>query len=87
MSLGKPKFVMLAEFVGLVITIILLSLLLKPYQILGAAVASLVSYSIIAVILVLIISRETKMGWQDLLLLQKEDLQLVWGKVSTIFYS
>ncbi len=84
MSLGKPKYVMLAELVGLLVTVILLSLLLKPYQILGAAIASFVSYSILSVILVLLVSRETKISWNNLLILRREDLQLVGSKVFTI---
>ena len=47
-GLGRPRSVLVAELVGLVVTGVLLLLLLRPFGILGAAVASLVAYATVS---------------------------------------
>lgn len=44
-GLGKPRKVLLAELIGLVITVVLLYLLLPKYEIMGAGIASLAAYA------------------------------------------
>jgi O-antigen/teichoic acid export membrane protein len=47
-GLGAPKAVMWSELGGLVVTLVLLALLLKPLGIMGAAIASLLGYGTVA---------------------------------------
>lgn len=58
-GLGFPIDVMYAELAGLMVAVVLLFLLLGPYQLMGAAVASLISYSLILVILMLQLKQRT----------------------------
>jgi O-antigen/teichoic acid export membrane protein len=51
-GLGAPKATMWSEFGGLIVTVLLLALLLKPLGIMGAAIASLVGYATVAIQLV-----------------------------------
>ncbi len=53
LGLGEPRFVLIAEAAGLVITAILLLLLLGPFELIGAAIASLVSYSFVTLLLII----------------------------------
>jgi O-antigen/teichoic acid export membrane protein len=48
-GLGAPKAVMWSEFAGLILTFLLLAFLLKPMGIMGAALASLLGYSAVAI--------------------------------------
>lgn len=50
-GLGVSRVVLRAEAAGLIVTIIALAGLLRPYEIMGAAVASLLGYSAIAFVL------------------------------------
>jgi len=50
-GLGRPDAVFRAELVGVAATVILLASLLKPFGILGAAIASLGAYSIVGLVL------------------------------------
>ena len=54
---GRPGVAMTAEVVGLVSTVVLLVVLLGPFGLIGAAVASLVSYSLIVVVLAVALIR------------------------------
>jgi O-antigen/teichoic acid export membrane protein len=51
-GLGCPSAVMWAEFGGLAVTAVSLWLMLRPFEIMGAALASLLGYSAVAVLLV-----------------------------------
>lgn len=51
-GLGCPSAVMWAEFGGLVVTAVSLWLMLRPLEIMGAALASLLGYSAVAILLV-----------------------------------
>ena len=51
-GLGHPKVVMWSEFAGLAVTALALWFLLQPFQILGAAIASLLGYSTVTLYLV-----------------------------------
>jgi O-antigen/teichoic acid export membrane protein len=58
-GLGRPTIVMVAEAVAAVVTLATLPALLHLYGIFGAAVASLLGYSTIAVFAVVVIRRST----------------------------
>jgi O-antigen/teichoic acid export membrane protein len=58
-GLGRPTIVLVAEGVGAVVTVATLPVLLTTYGIFGAAVASLVGYSTVAVVTVVAISHST----------------------------
>jgi O-antigen/teichoic acid export membrane protein len=58
-GLGRPTIVMVAEAVAAVVTLATLPVLLHLYGIFGAAVASLLGYSTIAVFAVVVIRRTT----------------------------
>jgi Na+-driven multidrug efflux pump len=81
MSLGAPRQVLAAELVALIATVLLLPLLLNRYQIVGAAIASLVSYSLACVLLVLLLARQTNLAWRCLVLPTRADFRLVLDKV------
>lgn len=51
-GLGAPKATMWSEFGGLIVTVLLLAFLLKPWGIMGAAIASLAGYATVGIQLV-----------------------------------
>ncbi len=59
-GLGKPKVVLYAEIIGAVVTVIALISLLHPFGIVGAAIASLLGYSIVALVCAFALSRYTE---------------------------
>lgn len=59
-TLGNPTAAAIGEGVGLIATVALLAMLLRPYGIVGAAVASLVAYAIVTVVLGLYARRATQ---------------------------
>ena len=66
-GLGHPDLGMWAEGVGLIFTVILLFALLPLWGGVGAAIASLVSYSIVFVIIVLLLSRRVHISSRSFL--------------------
>jgi O-antigen/teichoic acid export membrane protein len=80
MSLGSPRQILIAELVGLTATVLLLPLLLVRYQILGAAMASFVSYSLACGVLVWLLARQTNLAWYSLVLPMRADFRLVLEK-------
>jgi O-antigen/teichoic acid export membrane protein len=50
-GLGHPVFVMRAEFSGLGVTVVSLLLLLRPLEVVGAALASLLGYTAVTIFL------------------------------------
>lgn len=61
-GLGRPRKVLTAEVIGMVVTAVLLWLLLPVLNILGAALASVVAYAAITLCLVYAIRRELIMN-------------------------
>lgn len=57
-GLGKPKWPMVAQIIGLVSTILLLFLLLPRYGLLGAALASMASYILVFLVFVALLRRK-----------------------------
>jgi O-antigen/teichoic acid export membrane protein len=84
LSLGKPKFVLLAELVGLGMTAALLLMLLRPFQLIGAAVASLVSYGVVAAVLGWLISRQTRAALGVFFLPTRADGLLVVSRLADL---
>jgi O-antigen/teichoic acid export membrane protein len=77
MSLGHPKIVFIAEVIGLLITLALLALLLKPYQLMGAAITSILSYTITFGVFIYFIIKITKLSVTEMLFPQKADFDLI----------
>ena len=73
-GLGYPVAVTWSEFGGLLVTAILLALLLRPFGIAGAAIASLCAYSAVSVLLLFQARVLTGIGLKDLLMPTREEL-------------
>jgi O-antigen/teichoic acid export membrane protein len=67
-GLGRPTIVLVAEMVAAVVTLAALPVLLHTYGIFGAAVASLLGYSTIAIFTVAAISQSTHQGIRSLVI-------------------
>jgi O-antigen/teichoic acid export membrane protein len=67
-GLGRPTVVLLAEIVAAVVTVASLPVLLHFYGIFGAAVASLLGYSAVAIFSVVAISRSTNQSVRALII-------------------
>jgi O-antigen/teichoic acid export membrane protein len=77
-GMGLPKWPFVAEVAGLVVTVALLLLLLHRYLLIGAAIASLGSYAVTFVTLILILSQLTARNlWRDLLP-RPQDVRMLW---------
>jgi O-antigen/teichoic acid export membrane protein len=63
-GMGLPRLPLIAESLGLVFTFVLLALLLKPYQLMGAAVASLVSYAVVFATYLWLLNRRTNIPFR-----------------------
>lgn len=72
-SLGNPRLIFVAEGAGLIVTIIALWLLLQPWQLIGAATASLLSYVVTLIMFVWLITRHTGLSVRELLIIRGED--------------
>jgi O-antigen/teichoic acid export membrane protein len=84
-GIGKPRINLFVALIGLFFTIILDLLLIPRLNITGAALASTVSYSIIAVLTVWFFKRETKIPLRDVFLITKGDIRLMIS-VRAIFW-
>ncbi len=74
-GLGRPGLATVAELGGFVVTVFGLAVLLPRFGILGAALASLVSYATVLIMLVLILHRRLGLQPRDLLLPRPADLR------------
>lgn len=81
-GLGKPKAVMWAEFAGLASTALLLALLLRPFKIMGAAIASLVAYLVVACCLLAQATHFTDMPLRHFLWPSSHELRMIWKKLA-----
>ncbi len=73
-GLGLPGLVLRSELAGLVVTVVCLGILLRPYGIIGAALASLAGYSTIALSVLLSLSRRYQRPLTCFLRPGREDL-------------
>jgi len=83
-GLGNPGAILRAEGVGLVVTVAALIVLLGPFQLMGAAIASLLAYVSLSAVLVYEIRLITGLSLSDLLLPNVSDIQLVYHIVRSL---
>jgi O-antigen/teichoic acid export membrane protein len=86
MGLGKPKSVLLAQFLGLLFTIVLLVVLLPRYKLIGAAVASVISYGLITVVYLVMLNNVSGISWKHLIIPNSGDGQLIMGKFRSLTF-
>jgi O-antigen/teichoic acid export membrane protein len=86
-GLGKPKSVLYAEVVGLFFTCIALFLLLRPLDIIGAAVSSIVGYSMITLVLLYQLVKETGCTIKELLIPTSLDFYQIMAKTKGVIRS
>ncbi len=77
-GLGFPGDVLWGELLGLVVTAVCLALLLRPLDLMGAAIASLASYFVVMIVLSQRVVRRTSLRFSDLLPRSSE----VWDSLS-----
>lgn len=80
LSLGKPVYVLIAQSAGLVVTMGLLLLLLPHWHLIGAALASLGSYLVISILLLLLVKKQTDLPIRMLILPTDADCNLVLNR-------
>ncbi len=84
-GLGMPKWPMLAETVGLVSTIGSLLLLLPRYGLLGAAIASLISYSIVFAIFVVLLRCKVALSFVSTFIPGEQEMRMLCGYLTRIW--
>ncbi|RLB06117.1 MAG: hypothetical protein DRG83_01080 [Deltaproteobacteria bacterium] len=80
-GLGYPKAVMWAEILGFIVTGALLALLLRPLGIMGAAIASLSAYSIVAIFLLIQAVHLTGLSLRRFLCPVPQEILTAWRQV------
>jgi O-antigen/teichoic acid export membrane protein len=83
-GLGRPYAVLQAELAGLAVTAVALVALLYPMGILGAAIASLLGYSTVTVVLLLGARRYAGMSPGSLLFLTGSELQRAFAALTAL---
>ena len=73
-GLGKPSVVLVSESFGLVVTILALALLLRPFGILGASLSSLLGYSGTLFVLLIQVGRISELRLKAILLPERSDV-------------
>jgi len=84
-QLGKPRINALFSAAGLSLNVVLNILWIPAYGPAGAALSSSISYSLVAVLLILLFRREPGFSWRGLLIPGRADRQLVaegWRLIS-----
>lgn len=76
-GIGKPRLNLLVSGVSLIVTIALDVTLIPRLNIVGAAIASTVSYSLSALLLVVFFRRETRASLREILLPTSEDVKML----------
>lgn len=76
-GIGKPQYATYTSGMTVIITVVLDVLLIPPYGIVGAAIASTVAYLLSAALTVMWFSRETNIRLVDVVFPRKEDISLV----------
>ena len=80
-GIGKPRLNLLVSSISLVVTIALDLALIPKFNIVGAAIASSVSYTLSAVLLIAFFSRETGASLREILLPTAEDVKMLLSVV------
>jgi antigen flippase len=81
-GLNKPLFILWSELGGLFVTLVSLGLLLGKIGIVGAAISSLLGYSSVCAILLIVARNETGYSILELLLPSSSDISAHWIRVS-----
>lgn len=84
LGLGFPRLVLWTESIGLIITGMLLWLLLNPLQLMGAAWASLASYSIVCILLAYQIRAKTDLSFRMMFVPTVQDITLVQNRFMSL---
>jgi O-antigen/teichoic acid export membrane protein len=87
LSLGKPKIVLAAESLGLMITATLLFILLKPYELVGASLTALVSYLAVTIFLVLAIHKIAIIPISEIIVPKRLEIYRLWERLKKGFIS
>jgi O-antigen/teichoic acid export membrane protein len=82
-GLGHPTAILRAEIVGLAVTVVALAALLKPLQIMGAAIASLLTYATVTAVLLYQVRELTGLGTSDFICPGMSDLRYSWLGIRT----
>ena len=77
-GLGRPVMVLWAELAGLAVTAVALLFLLRPFGIMGAALASVVGYTAVLITLVVASRALTQLAPLDMLRPGRAELEQVW---------
>jgi O-antigen/teichoic acid export membrane protein len=75
---GKPSVALVSECAGLVVTVLALVFMLKPWGMIGASISSLLGYSGTMVVFLLQIRKITGIGFGVLLLPDRSDFLWIW---------
>lgn len=79
---GRPGFSAISELVAVGVTVPGLIVLLPMWGGVGAAVVSVVAYSLNFTILLIGVKRLTSVSWRDLLLVRSRDVVEVWERIA-----
>jgi O-antigen/teichoic acid export membrane protein len=82
---GKPQINLFVSIAGLLATISLDLLLIPRYHIIGAALASTVSYSVSAILTILYFTRKCSLRVQNAILITSEDIRFIRSFFRTFF--
>ena len=80
-GIGKPRLNLLVSGVSLVVTITLDIILIPRFNIVGAAIASTISYTLTALLLIVFFVRETGAPLREVLLPTSEDVKILLSVV------
>jgi Na+-driven multidrug efflux pump len=84
---GKPQFATYSSALTFTLTILLDILLIPPYNIVGAAIASSIAYLLGSFMSVFWFSRQTRIRWDRIILPTRQDLADVWKQLTQLVYS
>lgn len=76
-GIGLPQYATYASGITVIITVILDILLIPPYGIGGAAIASTIAYLLSAALMVMWFSREANISWVEVVFIRKEDISML----------
>lgn len=80
-GLGRPSAVLYSQLAGLGATVLGLALFLVPLGIVGAALASLMGYTTIVVVLVFVGAKATALPWPDVVLPRRGDVRFLLDQI------
>ena len=86
-GLGAPKLPMICESLGLVTTMVMLGLLLGRYELIGAAIASLTSYTVTLALSVHLLARETRLSPWSLVIPRRQDVLILGSESMKVWRS